>query len=116
MVPRLRAIFYATSAGREPVREWLKGLDADERKLIGTDIAYVQFKWPLGKPRVDHLRGPIWEIRTRLRNRIARVLFVVDGDELILLHGFVKQTQKTPNDDLVLAQTRWKEWQDAEKQ
>ena len=116
MVPRLRAIFYATSASREPVREWLKGLDADERKLIGTDIAYVQFKWPLGKPRVDHLRGPIWEIRTRLRNRIARVLFVVDGDELILLHGFVKQTQKTPNDDLMLAQARWKEWQNAEKQ
>lgn len=116
MLPGLRAVFYSTSAGREPVREWLKALHADERKLIGTDIAYVQFKWPLGKPRVDHLRGPVWEIRTALRHRIARVLFVVNGDELILLHGFIKQTQKTPNDDIALAQARWKEWQDAEEQ
>jgi phage-related protein len=116
MLPKLRAVFYASGSGREPVREWLKALDSDERKLIGTDIAYVQFKWPLGKPRVDHLRGPIWEIRTRLRNRIARVLFVVSDEELVLLHGFVKQTQKTPNDDIALALARWKEWQDAEEQ
>jgi len=79
MLPKLRASFYATTNGREPVREWLKSLDTEERKRIGTDIAYVQFKWPMGKPRVDHLRGPIWEIRTTLRGRIARVLFVVDG-------------------------------------
>ncbi len=116
MLPKLRAVFFASSVRREPVREWLKALNADERKLIGTDIAYVQFKWPLGKPRVDHLRGPIWEIRTRLRNRIARVLFAVDADELILLHGFIKQTQRTPDDDIALAQKRWKEWQDAEKE
>ncbi len=116
MLPKLRAIFYATSTGREPVRDWLKSLDADDRKLIGTNIAYVQFKWPIGKPRVDHLRGPIWEVRTKMHNRIARVLFVVNGDELILLHGFIKQTQKTPKDDIALAQARLKEWQNAEEQ
>ena len=116
MLPKLRAVFHASSARREPMREWLKALNADERKLIGTDIAYVQFKWPLGNPRVDHLRGPIWEIRTRLRNRVARVLFVVNGDELILLHRFIKQTQKTPDGDIALAHKRWKEWQDAEEQ
>src|SRR5260221_12976319 len=103
MLPKLRAVFFATGAGREPVREWLTGLGASERKLIGTDIAYVQFKWPLGKPRVDHLRGPMWEMRTRLRNRIARGLFVDAGDELILLHAFVRQTQKTPHDEIDLS-------------
>jgi phage-related protein len=116
MLPRLRALFFSTDNGREPVRDWLMGLHADERKQIGTDIAYVQFKWPIGKPRVDHLRGPIWEIRTRLPSRNARVLFAVAGNELILLHGFIKQTQKTPNVDISLAEARWKEWQDAEKQ
>lgn len=116
MLPKLRAVFFASGAGREPVREWLRELDADERRLIGTDIAYVQFKWPLGKPRVDHLRGPIWEIRTKLGNRSGRVLFVVMKDELILLHGFFKRTRKTPNDDIALALARWKEWQDAEDQ
>ena len=50
--------------GSEPVREWLKSLPKDERKAIGEDIAYVQFKWPIGKPRVDHLRGAVWEVRT----------------------------------------------------
>ena len=114
MPPKLRASFFSTGNGREPVREWLKSLNSDERKRIGTDIAYVQFKWPIGKPRVDRVRGPIWEIRTTLRGRIARVLFVVDGDELVLLHGFIKKTQKTANDDIELAETRWKEWQDAQ--
>ena len=116
MLPKLRAVFYSTSSGREPVRDWLMSLRLDERKQIGTDIAYVQFKWPIGKPRVDHLRGRIWEIRTALPNRIARVLFSVYRDELILLHGFIKQTQKTPTADIVLAEARWKEWRDAEEQ
>jgi phage-related protein len=112
----LRALFFATGGGREPVREWLMRLSSDERKRIGTDIAYVQFKWPIGKPRVDHLRGSIWEIRTRLPSRIARVLFAVTGDELILLHGFIKQTRKAPSEDIALAEARWKEWHDAEGQ
>ena len=116
MLPKLRAIFYATGTGREPVREWLKSLESDERKLIGTEIAYVQYKWPIGRPRVDHLCGSIWEIRTTLRNRIGRVLFAVCDDEIVLLHGFIKQTRKTPGDDLALAEARWKEWRDAEAQ
>jgi len=49
-------------------------------------------------------------------HRIARVLFTVRGYELVLLHGFIKQTQKTPKDDIALAETRWKEWQHAEGQ
>ena len=61
---RLDAVFFQARTGNEPVREWLKGLAKDERKTIGEDITYVQFKWPIGKPRVDHLRGPVWEVRT----------------------------------------------------
>ncbi len=92
------------------MREWLLSLDKAERRQVGTDIAYVQFKWPIGKPRVDHLRGGIWEIRTRLENRISRVLFAVEGGEMVLLHGFIKKTQKTANDDIELAENRWKDW------
>src|SRR5438046_8470128 len=69
---RLDAGFFRLESGGEPVREWLKNLPKDERKAIGEDIAYVQFKWPIGKPRVDHLRGAVWEVRTSLANRIAR--------------------------------------------
>jgi len=95
MQGKLDAFFYCSASGNEPVREWLLGLPKPERRAIGEDIAYVQFKWPIGKPRVDHLRGPIWEIRTTLDNRIARTLFAVEQTNMVLLHGFIKKTRKT---------------------
>jgi len=111
---RLDAVFFRLDSGSEPVREWLKSLPKEERKAIGEDIAYVQFKWPIGKPRVDHLRGAIWEVRTSLTNRIARTLFAVEGRQMVLLHGRIKKTQQTPNDDIKLAEKRFKEWQRGE--
>ena len=107
---KLTAVFYKSGSGGEPVRDWLKGLPKRERKAIGEDIAYVQFKWPIGKPRVDHLRGSIWEVRTSLDKRIARILFAVEGGLMLLLHGFIKKTQGTQNDDIKLAVKRFKEW------
>lgn len=112
---KLEAFFYRSAAGNEPVREWLLSLPKVERKAVGEDIAYVQYKWPIGKPRVDHLRGAIWEIRSKLANRIARTLFAVDQNSLILLHGFIKKTQKTPGSDIDLALQRLKEWRHGEK-
>jgi len=102
----LPAVFFRTETGREPVREWLKDLPKDERKMIGEDIMTVQFRWPLGMPLVDHLGSAIWEIRSRLANRIARTLFFVHQGEIILLHGFIKKTKKTPNEDRALALQR----------
>src|SRR5438552_4537970 len=111
---RLGAVFFRSGGGNEPVREWLKGLPKDQRRIIGEDIAYVQFKWPIGKPRVDHLRGAVWEVRTSLDNRIARTLFAVEGGQMVLLHGFIKKTQQTPNEHIALADKRFKEWQRGE--
>ncbi len=112
---KLSAVFFRTGSAREPVRDWLRSLSRDERQAIGTDIAYVQYKWPLGKPRVDHVRGNIWEVRIRLADRIARVLFSVVNDEMVLLHGFIKKTAKTPKTDIALAERRWQEWKNAER-
>ena len=111
---RLDAVFFRSKAGNEPVREWLKGLAKDQRKAVGEDIAYVQFKWPIGKPPVDHLRGAVWEVRSSLDNRIARTLFAVEGGQMVLLHGFIKKTQHTPDSDIELALKRFKEWQRGE--
>ena len=108
--PRLEALFFKTQKGTEPVRDWLRSLPIPERQSIGEDIAYVQYKWPIGKPRVDHLRGDIWEVRSKLPNRIARVLFAVVNGKIILLHGFIKKTQQTDPKDIDLAQTRLKEF------
>jgi phage-related protein len=107
---KLLATFYRSASGDEPVRDWLKALNKQERQSIGEDIAYVQYKWPIGKPRVDHLRGPIWEVRSTIGNRIARVLFAVDQTEMILLHAFIKKTQQTDPADIELALKRIKDW------
>ena len=90
------------------MREWLKGLPLPEdRKRIGEDIKTVEFGWPIGMPVCKALGDGICEVRTRLRqNRIARVLFYVDKkSRMVLLHGFIKKTQKTPAEDLGLART-----------
>ena len=86
----------------------MKALPAAERKTIGEDIKTVQFGWPLGMPLVAHLDSGIWEVRIRLSTRIARVLFVLDGDMMVLLHGFIKKEQKTPKPELDLAKERLK--------
>jgi phage-related protein len=111
---KLIAVFYRSESGVEPVRGWLKGLPKADRKAIGEDIAYVQFKWPIGKPRVNHLRGPVWEVRTSLGNRIARTLFAVIHGQMVLLHGFIKKTQRTPGEEIELALRRYKEWRHGE--
>jgi phage-related protein len=108
MNPILSVRFFVTDAGSEPVREWLKGLSAQDRKTIDEDIKTVQFGWPLGMPVVDHLEGDIWEVRIKLDNRIARVLFVIDNHTMILLHGFIKKSQKTPKPEIDLAKQRLK--------
>jgi len=103
---RVPAIFFRTEAGGEPLREWLKSLPSPEdRKLIGEDIKTVEFGWPVGMPVCRSLGGGICEIRTHLtQDRIARVLFYIDAKRrMVLLHGFIKKTQKTPLNDLELA-------------
>lgn len=112
MPPKLKAAFYAQPGSApvsQPVREWLLSLPKPERVEIGGDIQAVQFGWPLGLPLVRRLRGDLWEVRSSLGNRIARVIFAVEGGTMYLLHGFIKATQKTPLADLELAQKRWKQ-------
>jgi phage-related protein len=100
---RLPARFYRSDSGREPVREWLKGLEADERKVLGEDIKEVEFSWPL----VGSLGRELWEVRSSLpRGRIARVLFCVEQGGMVLLHGFIKKTRKTPQREIDLALKR----------
>ncbi len=104
--PTLAVVFYRTDNGVEPVRDWLKSLPMVERRTIGEDIKAVQFRWPLGMPLVRKLSGKVWEVRIQLPTRIARVLFTVRGGKLVLLHGFIKKTQATPQTELRLAESR----------
>lgn len=106
MKPILNARFFKTDSGTEPVREWLKALSASDRRIMGEDIKTIQFGWPLGMPLVKHLEGGIWEIRVKLENRIARILFCLEESNMVILHGFIKKQQATPRQDLDLAKQR----------
>ncbi len=107
-VKRISAYFFRTAAGGEPVRDWLKALQPPEdRKTIGFDIADVEFGWPVGMPACRSLGDGLYEVRSTLSDRkIARILFYIDvQSRMVLLHGFIKKTQKTPANDLELART-----------
>jgi len=106
---RLPAVFYRSDQGREPVRDWLKDLSLEDRKTIGEDVKDVEFAWPIGMPLVRSMGNGLWEERSSLRGgRIARILFCTDEEHMILLHGFIKKTQKTPKREIDLALKRMK--------
>ncbi len=102
----LSVVFYRSESGNEPVREWLKELPRDDKRQIGEDIKTAQFGWPLGMPLIRKIEKDLWEVRTKLKNGIARVMFTVDGNTMILLHGFIKKSQKTPLNELRTALAR----------
>ena len=79
----LEVVFYKTDAGNESVREWLKDLPKEDRKSIGEDIKTAQYGWPLGMPLVRKIESKLWEIRSRITNGIARVLFTVIEKKMV---------------------------------
>jgi len=107
---KIPLVFFRTDAGNEPVREWLKQLDEVERHEIGSDLLRAQWRWPVGMPLCRALGNGLWEIRTHLpTKRTARVLLCVYREHLVALHGFIKKTRATPEEDLALARKRQRE-------
>ncbi|MCY4597650.1 MAG: type II toxin-antitoxin system RelE/ParE family toxin [Bryobacterales bacterium] len=107
---KIPLVFFRTLAGREPVRDWLKGLDKAERQSIGMDLLRAQWRWPVGMPLCRPIGQGLWEIRTDLpTQRTARVLLCLYCEHLVALHGFIKKTPATPESDLATARKRQKE-------
>jgi phage-related protein len=106
---RITVSFYRSEMGREPVREWILDLTPEDRKQVGEDLQTVEFGWPIGMPVCRQLKGypGLYEVRSDISNgRIARVLFVIEGADMVLLHGFIKKKQKTPQSDIDTAMQR----------
>ena len=110
--PRLRVKFYKTASGKEPVRDWLNDLRKDVKKIIGEDIRATQILWPKGAPLIKPIENKIWEIRSTIPNGIVRIFFTVKNEHIVLLHGFIKKSQKTTKQELEIARKRLKEWID----
>lgn len=109
---KLEAVFYCSDSGTEPARDWLKGLDIEHRKAIGADIRTAQYGWPIGMPLIRKLEPGLWEVRTKFIGGIARTLFTVRENQMVLLHGFIKKTQKPPPNELRTARQRLKKYQE----
>ena len=111
--PKIPLVFYRTAAGTEPVREWLRAMDRDDRLEIGADLQRVQYRWPVGMPLCRPLGDRLWEVRTNLPGKtIARVFICFHEGHLYALHGFIKKTQKTPGPELATARRRQREVED----
>ena len=105
-------VFWRSSAGREPVRQWLNELPREDKRMIGRDMAKVQFGWPVGLPLCRPLSGGLWEVRSSLPSRReARVFFGFHEGMLIALHAVIKKARKASGEDLALARERLKETQ-----
>ena len=94
-------VFYEDSKGNSPVRDYTNKLafrhDKDSRIKFRQIKRHIEFLVErgtrIGEPVVKHVRGEIWELRP-LRDRILFAAWV--GDSFVLLHQFLKDTQKTP--------------------
>ena len=107
---KIPLVFYRTASGDEPVRDWLKELEPEDRWTVGLDLMRAQWRWPIGMPLCCPMGDGLWEVRTELPSRrIARVLFCVHEGQLVALHAFIKKTQKTPDEELKKARKRQKE-------
>ena len=109
---RVKAVFYESGSGNEPVREWLLSLDREDRRIIGEDNATVELpsSYPIGMPVCRSLGNGLYEVRSDISDgKIARVIFIVKRGYMVLLHGFIKKTQKTPKQDIDMAAKRAKE-------
>jgi phage-related protein len=107
---KIPLIFFRTESGHEPVLAWLRELPEAERQAIGQDLLRAQWRWPAGMPLCHPLGEGLWEVRTDMATkRTARVLLCLHEDHLVALHGFMKKTRTTPDEDLALARKRKKE-------
>ncbi len=87
-----------------------EGIPEAERQAIGKDLLRAQWRWPVGMPLCRPLGDGLWEVRTDLpTKKTARVLLCLYREHLVALHGFIKKTRTTPDEDLALARKRQKE-------
>lgn len=108
----LQVVFFETKNKKQPVRDFILSLKQNDRKIIGVDIFVVQKTFPLGLPLVRKMKNNLWEIRSTISQGIVRIFFTIENNFLILLHGFVKKTQKTPEQELAVALARLKEFKE----
>ena len=103
------AVLLSKRRRQELVREWLKSLDGPDRQAVGQDLMRAQWRWLVGRRCAGHGTRAVGNPHRMPSHRIARALLCLHAGSLAALHGFIKKTQKTPDDELALARKRQKE-------
>ena len=104
----LGCVFFKTEQNNQPVRDFLLSQEREDRKIIGADIFAVQEGFPLGYPLVEKVEQDLWEIRSIIPIGICRIFFTIFEENMILLHGFIKKSKKTPKKELITVRSRLK--------
>jgi len=108
---KIAVFFFKSDNGRMPVRDWLLGLSKKDKKIVGEDVKTVELGWPVGMPVAKSLGNKLFEVRLVLANGDnARIIFTIYKNLMVLLHGFIKKTKKTPKRDLELAKNRMRKF------
>ena len=111
----LKTVFFETESGREPVRDFILECTREDRKEIGSDIFTVQKRFPLGLPLVEKVDTDLWEVRSYISDGICRIFFTICQETMVLLHGFVKKSQKIPSKEIETAKRRLAEFRRLKK-
>jgi phage-related protein len=102
--------YYTTSSGRKPVVDYIRMQPKIDKAGLIEALDMIE-TYGFNAPRVNfrHIRGKLWEIKIE-RNLSHRIFYVsVDKDEIVLLHGYLKKSQKAPDNEIKLAEKRMKE-------
>lgn len=95
-------VFYETEKGKKPAREFLESLEPKMKAKTFSNLDILQDAgFSLREPYSKHLDDGIFELRSKVGSNISRVLyFFYVGNKIILTHGFVKKTRKTPPSEI----------------
>jgi len=111
----LQVVFFKTESGKQPVRDFILELTREDKKEIGSDIFTVQKEFPLGPPLVEKIDTDLWEIRSHIADGICRIFFTIHQETIVLLHGYIKKSQKIPQKELRIVKERLKEFRRLKK-
>ncbi|PIP52265.1 type II toxin-antitoxin system RelE/ParE family toxin [Candidatus Roizmanbacteria bacterium CG06_land_8_20_14_3_00_34_14] len=110
---RWKIQYYSSPSGQIPVYDFIESLPEDAQSKIHNSFELLaEFGIRLGQPHAKKVTGtPLWELRILGKNSLRFFYLAVAGQTFLMLHGFVKKSQKTPKQDLRLTLKRLKEWQ-----
>jgi len=112
MVQKYNVIFYTSQTGNNPVSEFIDNLDPKQQVKVIRILKYIdEFGLQSVIPHVRKLSGyKLWEIRILGKDNIRIIYAIYVANKILLLHGFMKKTQKTSSSDIEKALVRLNEW------